>query len=353
MGKHIVKVLMFCLALIHLSACSDVSPMAAGNADFSSSSPHGKIAIAPANPTVGAGETLQFRGIGGEAPYTFSIVGAGYMSPSGVYTAPQFILGDRMTVTVYVMDALGYVASTTLTIDNNSNALQTSYSPASPKINTPVTITVSGGDAPYTFALISGLGILNGNTYTTGLLGETAAIQVTDRMGRSKIVTIPVAGPHIAITAIGMTALNTHQIGGGGCAPGAAYLGSVADAGGNTIYGDQIFCAFAGVPAANTPVLSDIKVMDPGTNCPSNYHAIGEVRYCPNGRCSGTQKVCVAYRRSDIPGPTVVDFYVTPQSIRDPNGPACAAGYTRVGTSVNCANGSCSGLHSYCAAFHQ
>lgn len=349
--RSLLKVTILCLGLIHLSGCADVNPLASDKADFNSL--NSKIAISPANQTIGAGETVQFRGVGGEAPYTYSVVGGGYISANGLYSAPPSIVGDKLVVTVYVMDALGSTASTTLTIDHGSSVLNTTYSPALPSINTQVKIAVTGGEEPYNFTLVSGLGTLNGNTYTTGLLGETATIQVTDRLGRSKLVTIPVSGPSNVITAIGMTALGTHVIGGGGCVAGASLLGSVADAGGKTIYGDQIFCGIASIPTANTPVLSGITVTNPGANCPSGYESIGQIRHCPNGKCSGTQNVCVAYRLSHVPGPTVVDFYVTPQYLRDANGPACVAGYTRVGTTVNCGNGTCSGLQSFCASIHQ
>lgn len=349
--QTLLKVGMLCLGLIHLSACGEVSHVPAGDSDSYSSK--SKFAITPANQTIGLGETLQFRAVGSEAPYTFSVSGGGYISSNGLYSAPNSIVGEAIAVTVYVTDALGYTASTTLTVSQNSSVLKASFSPAIPSINTPVKITVSGGEEPYNFTLISGLGTLDGNTYTTGLLGETAMVKVVDRLGRSAIISIPVSGPSHVITAIGMTKLGTHVIGGGGCASGAYFLGSVADAGGKTIYGDQIFCGFAGVPSANMAVVAGITVTNPGAACPSGYKSIGQIGYCPNGKCSGTQNVCVAYRWSHVPGPTVTDFYVTPQYLRDPNGPACAAGYTRVGTTVNCGGGYCSGLQSFCASIHQ
>ena len=349
--QSIFKAGMLCLGMIHLSACGEVAHLPGEGSDFYSSKT--KLALTPANQTIGVGETLQFKAVGGEAPYTFVVTGGGYISAYGLYSAPATIVGEAIAVTVYVTDALGYTASTTVTVSQNSSVLKTSYSPAIPSINTPVKISVTGGEEPYNFILISGLGTLNGDTYTTGLLGETAMVKVVDRLGRSAIVSIAVSGPSHVITAIGLTKLGTHVIGGGGCVPGASFLGSVADGGGNTIYGDQIFCAFAGVPSANTAVLAGITVTNPGSACPKGYESIGQIRYCPNGKCNGTQNVCVAYRYSQEPGPTVTDFYVTPQYLRDPNGPACAAGYTRVGTTVNCGGGYCSGLQSFCASIHQ
>lgn len=339
-----------CLALVHLAACSEVNPFSLGENDLYSMG--SSIGISPANPTLGAGETLQFRASGGEAPYTYSVIGGGVISVNGLYTAPPSVSAIPESVMVYATDALGNMTSTLVQLQQGSSVLGVSFSPNPASINTTVTISVNGGDAPYNYTLISGVGSLSGNRYTTGMIAETASIMVSDSMGRSTLVAIPVSGPSNAIVSIGMTQLGQHTVGGGMCGTGYSLLGSVADTG-RMIYGDQIFCGMAAIPTTNMAVLSNITMTSAGGSCPSGHSSIGQVRDCPNGKCQSARHICVAYRYSQVPGSTVTDFYITPQALRDANGPACATGYKRIGTVVNCGGGQCSGLQSFCAAIHQ
>lgn len=252
----------------------------------------------------------------------------------------------------YVSARVGYA---TLVFNGayGNSGLSASYYPNPASLGTPVTISVSGGTAPYTYTVTSGSGSMSGNVYNTPSNPDAnTAIQVNDATGLSTTVTISFASSNV-ITALSVSTLGAHLVGGGGCASGATQVGAVADSYGNYIYGDQIFCSVAAPATTTSQVITDITITAGGWHvwggvaCPSGYVQVGQISDCAGGMCSGTQNVCAAVASSSSSAQAVKDVYMTPSNAHSPS-PTCNAGYTVGGATVDCGYGTCSGLQYLC-----
>jgi hypothetical protein len=146
------------------------------------------VSFAAGGTTVDGGLTLALSGIGGQGPYTYSVVsGAGTVNAStGLFTAPA----TAGSTVVLVTDANGGTAQI---IINNYAALGI----------TPPSITVTagagqtmrfsgaGGSEGYTYTLASGPGTLSPTgVYTAVNISGTATVRITDSLGTSAVATV-------------------------------------------------------------------------------------------------------------------------------------------------------------------
>jgi hypothetical protein len=221
------------------------------------------ITLSPAtlpNGTIGAAYSQTITASGGTAPYTFSII-AGSLPPgltlssSGLLTGTPTTAGS-FTFTVRATDAAGCLGSRVYTIVINPAACPTiTLSPTTIPAATagvpygPVTITASGGTAPYIFTITAGAlppgltlssaGVISGTPTQSGSF--TVTITATDAVGcfgsqiYSALVNCPtitiapatipngtvgVAYGPVTITASGGTAPYTFSIISGALPPG-------------------------------------------------------------------------------------------------------------------------------------
>lgn len=151
---------------------------------------------------------------GGTAPYAFSILSGTLpnglvLSSTGALTGTP-LAGGVFPVTVRVLDATGQSAQADLLVNINSGSFAISTSSVRDGfVNSPynVTLTTSGGTAPYTFNLLSGTlppgvslssaGVLNGTPTTLGTYnfvvrgsdasGSTAQMPLTIRIQASNL----------------------------------------------------------------------------------------------------------------------------------------------------------------------
>lgn len=147
------------------------------------------LTLTPAAPSINWGSTIQFFVSGGKEPYSYSILdGSGALNPTtGLFVAPSY----NQTSVIQVMDADGNIAQTQVNVYFASNgSLTLNYSPASIHIGDTVTLSASGGTAPYTYSLLSGAGSVSGNLYFAASGG--ANIAVRDANGTQSIFYISV-----------------------------------------------------------------------------------------------------------------------------------------------------------------
>ncbi len=143
----------------------------------------GSLAINPAAVTVGVGGNQTFNGVGGVAPYTYSLEadttgGATVNATTGEYTAGP----NAGTSTVRVTDSLAATADATVTV----NAALT-IDPAAVTVGMGGNQTFNGvgGVAPYTYSVeadTTGGATVNATTggYTAGPNAGTSTVRVTD-----------------------------------------------------------------------------------------------------------------------------------------------------------------------------
>ncbi len=173
------------------------------------------LAISPVSAIIPLSSTQAFSSSGGVAPHTFSLVsGGGSVNPStGLYTAP----GSPGAATVRVTDALGNTADAAITISNTLSISPSSWTLA---VNNTRTFAGVGGQAPFTYSKVSGVGTINSSSglYTAPASSGSAVVRVTDNLGQTADATITV-NPALAISpatyTMAVNALHTFSATGG------------------------------------------------------------------------------------------------------------------------------------------
>lgn len=151
-----------------------------GNTSSSTVTVTSALSLNPLSTTLVVNGNQTFSGVGGTAPYVYSIVsGSGSInSVTGVFTAPA----AAGTVVVQVTDALSATATSTVTVNP---ALVISPSAISLSVNGSLTFSASGGVPPRVFSILSGSGVINSGSgfYTAPATTGTATVRVTDSLG--------------------------------------------------------------------------------------------------------------------------------------------------------------------------
>lgn len=147
------------------------------------------LTISPTAPSVALSSTQAFTANGGVSPYTFSIFsGVGSVNSStGLYTAP----GSAGSAVVRVTDALGNIADANVTVANTLSISPSSWTLA---VNNTRTFSGVGGQSPYTYSKVSGVGTINSTTgvYTAPASAGSAVVRVTDNLGQTANANITV-----------------------------------------------------------------------------------------------------------------------------------------------------------------
>ena len=171
----------------------------AGSAASATVTVNPKLLISPSSSTVSSGASLSFTATGGSGQgYSWSLAqnGSGAtLSPAGDYVAGLFPGVDHVRVT----DSAAELAEVLITVTGPFTV-----SPGSPIALAPrgkVTFSASGGQAPYTYSVIttgSG-GAFSGAAWTAGPTGSTDdLLQITD--SQSQVVKLAVhVGPGVSI----------------------------------------------------------------------------------------------------------------------------------------------------------
>jgi hypothetical protein len=138
--------------------------------------------------TVDGGLTLALSGMGGQGPYTYSVVsGAGKVNAStGLFTAPS----TAGSTVVQVTDANGGASQLTI---NNYAVL--GITPPSITVTAGAGQTMqfsgSGGSGGYSYTLVSGPGTVSpSGLYTAANTSGTATVRVTDSLGTPAVATV-------------------------------------------------------------------------------------------------------------------------------------------------------------------
>lgn len=142
--------------------------------------------IAPSAQSLAVGNSFTFAVSGGSLPYRFSVVsGAGRIdAATGTYTAAN----TPGSVKIRVTDSAGHISESDVTV---FPALAISNRTAVINANGSFSFSASGGVAPYTFSMASGLGSIDSaGVYNAPLSIGTDVIRVTDHLGNSDIAVI-------------------------------------------------------------------------------------------------------------------------------------------------------------------
>lgn len=136
------------------------------------------IALSPTSSVVGEGDTISFVASGGLPPFGFRIVaGLGAInSTTGLYDAAGVVNGSAV---IEVKDSSDNTAYASVTINPALIVV--------PQIQTvgfseQITFTTSGGNAPYTYVILSGNGVINSSSgvFVAANSVGTTIIRVTD-----------------------------------------------------------------------------------------------------------------------------------------------------------------------------
>lgn len=150
---------------------------------------NGALAIAPPTKVIQSGDSFTFTASGGVGSISYSLVsGEGSINPlSGQYTASA---GTGSAV-VRVTDILGNTSDATVII---VNSLSLAPSLALLQGGASIVFTASGGLAPYSYALISGDGVINSSTgaFTAASDPGQSVVRVTDALGTTQDSTITI-----------------------------------------------------------------------------------------------------------------------------------------------------------------
>ncbi len=179
--------LAICLSLTLFVSCKGVSD---GNAPSLGSVIGSSVAISPETATMVVSTTKSYSASGGTSPYTYSILsGPGSIdSATGVYTAAA----TSGSAIIRVTDSIGITADAIITV-----VAQLQISPTSVTIvpSSSVQLTVSGGVAPISYAIMSGSGSVGTSTgnYTASVTEGPVVVRATDSMGNTSDATITVS----------------------------------------------------------------------------------------------------------------------------------------------------------------
>lgn len=148
------------------------------------------VIISPNAITLAVNNTVTFNTTGGSGSNSYSIFSGGgsILSTTGNYTAPA-IPGAAV---VRVIDDQGHYADAIITINS---ALQISPVNPSLSLNATQAFTATGGVAPITFSLVSGLGSVSAlGLYTASGSPGATVIRATDSYGNTSDATVNVFG---------------------------------------------------------------------------------------------------------------------------------------------------------------
>ena len=356
-----------------LSGCSSsTTPDTSAGTVAASSVTTSTLSLSLSATSVGYGGQVQLTASGGIAPYTYGLVigAAGTVDASnGIFTAPY----TNETAEVYVEDSTGTFAYLPIVVSSSiTSSSVLTVNPVSIMVDQTVALSVSGGFAPYTYALSSApLGTLSssgGVEYYSALsLAGTDTVTVTDSEGNSGVIVITVlpasttSTSTFALTKLTLSPEGQHIVGGGGCSNGYHPAGEVADANLGKIHGDQIMCTNTQEISSVNTVISDIYLTPGGSHpisgysCPAGYTWVGGVTDCEGQDCLGNQILCAEYVPVASATRLVTDFYVTPEGLHIVGGPGCDAGYTPVGDVADCGGASsqsqCKGNQNFCVKY--
>lgn len=209
MSRHAMKISLalsiMTALLLGYSNCSNPKYSDSGANPYASmSSNSNELTISPAGKTIGLNGSVTLSAGGGTAPYRFRLSsGGGSLVPSStdpseiVYKAPSV---DTHAV-IEVEDVSGKIRQAVIEVSiNASSTLTLSYTPAGAvNINSVLTLAASGGTAPYSYFMYSGVGSISANKYTATSFGP-AVIGVRDSVGRTSTFSINVGSSVTIVT---------------------------------------------------------------------------------------------------------------------------------------------------------
>ncbi len=158
---------------------------------------------------------MTFTASYGTPDYTYTLTGAGSISPSGTtssptttYTAP-LVEGNGITITV--KDGLSNTDFATITVDPPP-PLQINPGTISLTTNEGVTFTATGGTGGYQYSVVTGTGTINPTTglFTAPAVEETDTVRVTDNGGRTCDATVDVYFPLTIVPTDAFVATERH-----------------------------------------------------------------------------------------------------------------------------------------------
>jgi hypothetical protein len=362
-SKNIAK-LMMAMSLLSLSvACSpgfEAAPQASGGAGAAAAAAT-VLALSAGTSSVAPNQTMQFSVTGGVAPYIFKITsGVGDIdSGTGLFLASA----TEGTVQVTVTDAAGAKASATVSVTASvavdpGAVLVTSWSPSSVQPSDHVTLSVTGGTAPYTYTLIQGNGTLTGAQYAAPATAEAVTINVTDSSSNSARIAFSVGAiVSSTVPGISLASINIYLPGSvtGQCGGNGTFVGQTGWMVGphHDWRGSVQFCESAKATASSDTIVSDFVLTGfhntGAQTCPTGYSNIGSIVDCRGGYCGGNQTFCAQLASPTVATRFVTDFYLTPEGKRAASGSAlCSAGYTSIGEVADCGGGICGGVQQIC-----
>jgi|GEM_PF-2017750 len=157
---------------------------------------HPTFSVNPNQIKTSTGGRVTITPSGGIPPYTFTLTsGEGTISEKlGDYIAPA----TSGVATIQVSDSIGSTAITSVTIQESLK-----ITPSTSVINPGGTekFSATGGISPYNYSIISGGGLLDGNTYSATAIsdGEIVRVRVTDSNGDHTDATIQISKISVSI----------------------------------------------------------------------------------------------------------------------------------------------------------
>lgn len=147
-----------------------------GNIASSTVTINAALLISPLTATISSTGSQAYSSTGGVSPFTYSILsGPGSINAStGVYTA-----ASAGSVSVRVSDSLGNTSDAMLTVNGPLTVTPTI---AYVVINSDLALTAVGGVAPYSYSIVSGLGVIDIATgiYSAASTTGSAVLRTTD-----------------------------------------------------------------------------------------------------------------------------------------------------------------------------